>query len=98
MNTEIEKRFVYADNAATTPVLPAVLDAMMPMFGEVYGNPSSLYEKGQEALSALTAAREKIASLLGCKPGRSFSPPAAPSRTTGRSRARRRRTKKRESI
>ena len=72
MNTEIEKRFVYADNAATTPVLPAVLDAMMPMFGEVYGNPSSLYEKGQEALSALTAAREKIASLLGCKPGEIF--------------------------
>ncbi len=66
------RRFVYADNAATTPVLPAVRDAMMPFFGEVYGNPSSLYEKGQEALAALTAAREKVAELLGAKPSEIF--------------------------
>lgn len=65
-------RFVYADNAATTPVLPAVREAMMPFFGEVYGNPSSLYGKGQEALSCLQEAREKIAAILGCKPSEIF--------------------------
>lgn len=67
-----ETRFVYADNAATTPVLPAVREAMMPFFGEIYGNPSSLYGKGQEALSYLQEAREKIAAILGCKPAEIF--------------------------
>ena len=71
MNTN-ETRFVYADNAATTKVLPEVLEVMMPMFGEVYGNPSSLYEKGQEALAVLTDARERIAAVLGCRPGEVF--------------------------
>ena len=60
-------QFIYADNAATTKVAPEVLEAMMPCFGEVYGNPSSLYTKGQEAQTLLQGAREKIASLLGCK-------------------------------
>ncbi len=40
------KRFVYADNAATTPVSPMVLDAMLPYYKEFYGNPSSLYSVG----------------------------------------------------
>lgn len=63
-------RFVYADNAATTPVAPEVLDAMLPYFKESYGNPSShFYSKGREAEAALGAAREKIASLIGAKPG-----------------------------
>lgn len=65
-------RFVYADNAATTKVSPEVLEVMMPYFGDVYGNPSSLYSKGREASIAVTAAREKIASLLGCKPTEIF--------------------------
>ena len=56
----MEKRFVYADNSATTPVYPEVLEAMMPAFGEVYGNPSSLYSKGNEAKAILNASREKI--------------------------------------
>lgn len=63
------ERFVYADNAATTQTSPEVLEAMLPFFGEVYGNPSSLHGKGREAKAAITAAREKIASLLGAKPG-----------------------------
>ncbi len=62
------ERFVYADNAATTSVSPAVLEAMMPYFGEVYGNPSSLHQAGVVAKRAITEAREKIASILGCKP------------------------------
>lgn len=62
------QRLVYADNAATTSTSKAVLDAMLPYFGEVYGNPSSLHQKGREAKAAITAAREKIASLIGAKP------------------------------
>ena len=60
-------QMIYADNAATTKVSPEVLEAMMPCFGDVYGNPSSLYSKGQEAQTLLQGAREKIASLLNCK-------------------------------
>ncbi len=62
------ERLVYADNAATTSTSPAVLEAMMPYLTEVYGNPSSLHQKGRIAKAAITEAREKIASLLGCKP------------------------------
>ena len=43
------KRIVYADNAATTAVSPAVLDAMLPFYKELYGNPSSLYSLGNAA-------------------------------------------------
>ncbi len=64
----MEERFVYADNAATTPISPAVLDAMMPYLTDGWGNPSSLHKKGREAKAALTEAREKIASLIGSKP------------------------------
>ena len=62
------ERLVYADNAATTSTSKAVLDAMLPYFGEVYGNPSSLHQKGRVAKAAITEAREKIASLIGAKP------------------------------
>lgn len=61
--------FVYADNAATTRVLPKVLEAMQPYFTEQYGNPSSTYPLGQEASRALIGSRETIAGLLGCRPG-----------------------------
>ena len=56
---------IYADNAATTRLSQAALDAMMPCFRELYGNPSSLHSKGQEAAEALQAAREKVARCLG---------------------------------
>ena len=60
-------RFVYADNAATTPVSPEVVSAMMPCFEAAYGNPSSMHKKGREAKVMLDAARESIASTLGCQ-------------------------------
>ena len=54
------KRFVYADNAATTRLSPQALDKMMPYLTQRYGNPSSLYAFGQEAREGVTAARESI--------------------------------------
>ncbi len=66
------KRFVYADNAATTPIDSRVLEAMLPYLKENWGNPSSAYSKGREAASPLADSRAKIASLLGCKPSEIF--------------------------
>ena len=60
--------FVYADNAATTAVSPKVVEAMLPYFTEVYGNPSSLYTVGQKAKEVLEESRERIAKLLGAAP------------------------------
>lgn len=59
---------IYADNAATTPVSKAALDAMIPCLTEVYGNPSSLHSTGQRAAEKLTEAREVFARNLGAKP------------------------------
>ena len=58
---------VYADNAATTKVSKTALEAMLPYFTELYGNPSSLHSFGQEAKEALENARERIAGILGCQ-------------------------------
>jgi len=60
--------FVYADNAATTAVSKNVLDAIVPIYTEVYGNPSSLYSVGQKAKEILEESRERIAKILGAKP------------------------------
>lgn len=65
-------RFVYADNAATTPVSPEVFKAMEPFFTDIWGNPSSLHAKGAEAKEPFEAARAKIASLLGAEPNEIF--------------------------
>ena len=59
---------VYADNAATTRVSKGTLEAMLPYFTDIYGNPSSLHTFGQEAKEALESARERIAAHLGCQP------------------------------
>ena len=59
---------VYADNAATTAMSQVAIDAMMPYLNKIYGNPSSLHSIGQEAKEALDAARETVASCLGCEP------------------------------
>ena len=59
---------VYADNAATTKLSKTALEAMLPYFETVYGNPSSLHSVGQEAKEALEAARETVAGCLGCEP------------------------------
>lgn len=59
---------VYLDNAATTPVSPAVLDAMMPYFRSCYGNASSVYQTGREARKAVEQARRQAAAAINCKP------------------------------
>ena len=56
--------FVYADNAATTAVSKTAMEAMLPALGELYGNPSSLHQKGREANYALMGAREAVARCL----------------------------------
>lgn len=60
--------FIYADNAATTAASKKVIEAMLPYFDQVYGNPSSLYEVGQNAKTAIEGARERIAKALGASP------------------------------
>ena len=60
--------YVYADNAATTAMSQVAINAMLPYFDKVYGNPSSLHSVGQEAKEALDAARETVAKCLGCEP------------------------------
>lgn len=59
---------IYADNAATTKLSVAALDAMMPYLMENFGNPSSLHTMGQKAAEALQEARETIAVCIGCSP------------------------------
>ena len=61
----MEKRFVYADNAATTRVSENALKAMLPFLQEGFGNPSSLYSVGRKAAAALLDARKKVAEALG---------------------------------
>ena len=63
---------IYADHAATTPVRPEVLDAMLPYFSQQYGNPSSLYRLGRQAKAALEQARETTARCLGALPEEIF--------------------------
>ena len=59
---------VYADNAATTKMSAVAINAMVPYFDNIYGNPSSLHSVGQEAKEALENARERVAACLGCEP------------------------------
>ena len=59
---------VYADNAATTQMSRAAIDAMLPCMETVYGNPSSLHSLGQQANEALQDARERIAKCLNASP------------------------------
>jgi cysteine desulfurase len=56
---------IYMDHAATTPVHPAVREAMLPFLGQAFGNPSSIYEEGREARKAVEAARAQVAKALG---------------------------------
>lgn len=63
-----EKRFVYADNAATTRVDPRVLDKMLPYFDTGYGNASQLYKLGRDAAMALEEARKNVAAVIGAQP------------------------------
>jgi cysteine desulfurase len=63
-----EKKTIYLDHAATTPVDPRVVEAMLPYFTEHYGNASSLHHKGREAADALERSRATVAGILGCQP------------------------------
>ncbi len=63
---------VYFDNAATTPLDPAVFEAMKPYLLEHYGNPSSIHTHGRKVRTALEQARKKVADLLNVTPGEIF--------------------------
>ena len=58
---------IYLDYAATTPVHPEVVKAMLPYFNDSFGNPSSRYFYGQEARKAIEEARDKVADLIGAQ-------------------------------
>lgn len=60
---------VYLDNAATTPLHPEVLQAMIPYLEKYYGNPSAQYEEGRAVKAAIEAGRKQIAQLLNATPG-----------------------------
>ena len=60
---------IYMDNAATTAIAPEALAAMLPCFGQVYGNASSIHSTGRDARKLVEEARRKIADALGAKPG-----------------------------
>lgn len=61
-------RRVYLDNAATTPVDPRVVEALLPFVTEQYGNPSSIHFFGQQARAAVDRARHNVADLIGARP------------------------------
>lgn len=63
---------IYFDNAATTPLDPAVLEAMMPYLTEKFGNPSSIYSYGRESRLAIENARKSVARILGAHPAEIF--------------------------
>ncbi|MDN7013658.1 cysteine desulfurase NifS [Methanoculleus sp. FWC-SCC3] len=66
------KRSVYMDHAATTPVRPEALEAMLPYFSERFGNPSSLYSLAREAKEAVEEARGRVAAAIGATPEEVF--------------------------
>ena len=59
---------VYLDYAATTPLEPRVLEAMLPYFSQTFGNPSSVHHYGQQAEAAVDSARETVGAMLSCRP------------------------------
>jgi cysteine desulfurase len=61
-------RRIYLDHNATTPVEPAVLDAMLPYFSADFGNAASIHTPGQQARAAVETARDQVAALLGARP------------------------------
>lgn len=60
---------IYMDNAATTAIAPEALAAMLPCFGQAYGNASSIHSTGRDARKLVEDARKKIADILGARPG-----------------------------
>lgn len=68
----MEKRFIYADNAATTAVSEEVLQAMLPYFRTAFGNASSIYKLGRDAQHDVEDARAKVAKAIGAEPREIF--------------------------
>ena len=66
--TMADKRTIYLDHAATTPVKPAVLEAMIPYYTEHFGNPSSIYSIARESKKVIEIARAQVAKALGAVP------------------------------
>ena len=64
---------IYLDHAGTTATDPRVLEAMLPYFSQLYGNPSSIHTVGQEARHALDLAREKVSKVLHCRTNESLN-------------------------
>lgn len=67
-----DNRIIYLDHAATTPVNPQVLEAMLPYFSDKFGNASSIYSIGRESKKAIDEAREKVARAIGAIPREIF--------------------------
>jgi len=63
---------IYFDNAATTPMDPLVVEAMLPYLHSHFGNPSSIYSFGRETRLAIENARKTVAGILNVKPGEIF--------------------------
>ena len=74
MNTQknLQKPFLYFDNAATTPLCPEVLEAMMPYLTSQYGNPSAVYRFARAARKGIEEAREQVAAAISAQPGEIF--------------------------
>ena len=77
MNTPI-----YLDYNATTPVDPAVLDAMLPFFTKEFGNAASIHAVGQKSRSAVETAREQVAALINARPQEIIFTSGVPNPTT----------------
>src|SRR3989442_12981307 len=69
---------IYLDHNATTPLDPRVLDAMLPILRDGFGNPSSLHWFGQQARAAVDGAREEVGGLLGAPPRENLFPGSGP--------------------
>ncbi|MFQ5575990.1 MAG: cysteine desulfurase family protein [Anaerolineae bacterium] len=63
-----QQPYIYLDHAASTPVAPKVVQAMLPYFSDIYGNPSGLHKQGRAGRRAVEEARRQIAGLLNCTP------------------------------
>ncbi len=63
---------IYLDNAATTPMDRAVIDAMLPMMEENFGNPSSIHTHGRQVRNTIERSRKTIANLLNTSPAEIF--------------------------
>jgi cysteine sulfinate desulfinase/cysteine desulfurase-like protein len=71
---DLTTNMTYLDYNATTPVLPAVREAMWPFVSEEWGNPSSLYRFGGRAKTAIDGARARVAALVRAKHSSALSP------------------------